>query len=263
MNDLDLKAYLRRIEYAGPLQPTLPVLEALHLAHATHIPFESLDVLLGRPVRLDLASLQEKLVAGGRGGYCFEQNLLLAAALEAVGFEVKHLAARVRHRGDKPLARTHMLLLVRIGGADYIADAGFGGEGLLLPVPFRAGTECRHYAWTYRVVEEQAGQWLLQSRRGPGWANLYSFGLEPQTLPDYEMANHYTATHPDSPFVRTLIVQLPTPEARHSLRSLELSIDRGEGRIERRVLAGDDALRDTLAALFGLRFPPGTRFDHR
>ena len=263
MSEFDLQAYLRRIGYAGPLDPTLAVLERLHLAHATHIPFESLDVLLGRPIRLDLAGLQEKLVAGGRGGYCFEQNLLLAAALREAGFEVRQLAARVRHRGDKPLPRTHMLLLVRIEGADYIADVGFGGEGLLLPVPFRAAAECRHYAWTYRVVEESPGQWLVQSLRASEWANLYSFTLEPQTREDYEMANHYTATHPDSPFVRTLIVQLPTPAARYALRDRELTVDRGGGRIERRTLAGDDEVLAALAATFGLHFPPGTRFERR
>jgi N-hydroxyarylamine O-acetyltransferase len=263
MSDLDLDAYLKRIEYAGPREPTLAALEAIHLAHATHIPFESVDVLLGRPIRLDLASLQAKLVAGGRGGYCFEQNLLLAAALRDLGFDVTLLGARVRHRGDKPLPRTHMLLLVRIAGADYIADVGFGGEGLLLPVPFRTGSEFRHYAWTYRLLEEQAGQWLLQSRRDPGWGSLYSFTLEPQTPEDCEMANHYTATHPHSPFVRTLIVQLPTPGARHVLRDRELTVDRGGGRIERRLIEGDPELLETLAVTFGLRFPPGTRFDRR
>ena len=263
MSELDLDAYLKRINYPGPLEPTLPTLEALHLAHATHIPFESLDVLLGRPIRLDLASLQEKLVAGGRGGYCFEQNLLLDAALRELGFDVRQLAARVRHRGDKPLPRTHMLLLVRIADADYIADVGFGGEGLLLPVPFRPGAECRHYAWTYRVVEERPGQWLVQSLRGADWANLYSFTLEPQTREDYEMANHYTATHPDSPFVRMLIVQLPTPAVRHALRDRELIADHGGGRIERRTLAGDEERIAVLAGTFGLRFPPGTRFERR
>jgi N-hydroxyarylamine O-acetyltransferase len=273
MSDLDLKAYLRRIGYAGPLEPTLAVLEAIHLAHATHIAFESLDVLLKRPIRLDLAGIQEKLVKGARGGYCFEQNLLLAAALTGLGFDVTPLGARVRHRGDKPLPRTHMLLMVRIEGADYIADVGFGGEGLLLPVPFRTGAEYRHYAWTYRLVEERGDtapgrregsvQWLLQSRREPGWGNLYSFTLEPQTLEDYEMANHYTATHPDSPFVRTLIVQLPTPGARHILRDRELTIDRGGGRLERRRIEGDDELIEVLAVTFGLRFAPGTRFDRR
>src|SRR5687767_5190598 len=263
MSDLDLKAYLRRIGYEGPVEPTLAVLEAIHLAHATHIVFESLDVWLKRPIRLDLAGIQEKLVRGGRGGYCFEQNLLLAAALRDLGFAVTQLGARVRHRGDKPLPRTHMLLMARIDGADYIADVGFGGEGLLLPVPFRTGAEFRHYAWTYRLVEERPGQWLLQSRREPGWGNLYSFTLEPQTLEDYEMANHYTATHPDSPFVRTLIVQLPTPVARHVLRDRELMVDRGGGRIERRRIEGDGELLEVLGETFGLRFPPGTRFDRR
>jgi N-hydroxyarylamine O-acetyltransferase len=155
-------------------------------------------------------------------------------------------------------------LLVRTDGADFIADVGFGGEGLLLPVPFKTGCEFRHYAWTYRLVEEEPGQWLLQSlRTTDAWANLYSFTLEPQTLADFEMANHYTATHPASPFVRTLIVQLPTPEARHVLRNRELVVDRGGGQVTRRMLGDDDELREVLAETFGLRFPAGTRFDYR
>jgi len=262
MNDLDLDAYLERIGYAGPLEPTAPILEALHLAHATHIPFENADILLGRAVRLDLAGLQAKLVAGGRGGYCFEQNLLFAAVLERLGFGVTPLAARVRHRGDRVLPRTHMTLLVRIGNAEWVADVGFGGEGLLLPVPFGAGGEVRHFAWTYRIVEEAAGQWLLQSRRDSGWANLYSFTLDPQAPADYEMANYYTSTHPDSPFVRTLIAQLPTTEARFLLRDRELTTDRG-GSVEQRVIVDDEDRLSVLADTFGLRFPAGTRFTRR
>jgi len=96
---IDLAAYLRRVEYEGPLEPTAEVLRALHLAHATHIPFENLDILLGEPIRLDLASLQAKLVGANRGGYCFEQNALFAAVLEEVGFAVTRLAARVRCGG--------------------------------------------------------------------------------------------------------------------------------------------------------------------
>src|SRR5262249_24611720 len=93
---LDLDAYLARVGYTGDRAPSLAVLDALHLAHATHVPFENLGILLGRPVLLDLESLQAKLVRGRRGGYCFEQNALLAAALEALGFAVTRLAARVR-----------------------------------------------------------------------------------------------------------------------------------------------------------------------
>lgn len=261
MSALDLDAYLKRVGYAGPREANRAVLEALHLAHATRIPFENLDILLGRPVRLDLAGLQEKLVAGGRGGYCYEQNLLLAAALEQSGFNVTRLAARVRYRTERILPRLHMLLLVVVDGERLIADVGFGLEGLLLPVPFEAGRESRQFAWTYRVIEE-AGEWVLQSLRDRSWTPLYSFSLEPQAPADYELANYYSSTHPDSRFTRTLVVQLPAPAARVALRNLELITDRGDS-VTTRMLAGDDELLTVLAGTFGLRFPPGTRFKYR
>ena len=261
MSDLDLDAYLKRVGYTGAREPSRDALDALHLAHATRIPFENLDILLGRPVGLDLRSLQEKLVAGGRGGYCYEQNLLLAAALEAMGYRVRRLAARVRYRTDRILPRLHMLLLVEVDGARLIADAGFGLEGLLRPVPFEAGRESRQFAWTYRVVEVD-GEWMLQSLRSGAWTNLYSFTLEPQTLADYELANFYSSVHPDSRFTRTLVVQLPGPEARLALRNLELITDRGAD-VSTRMLKGDEELLAVLAGTFGLRFPAGTRFKYR
>src|SRR5678815_5641474 len=107
---MQLDAYLQRIGYAGDLRSSARVLEALHLAHATHIPFENLDILRGLPIRLDLDSLQRKLVDGRRGGYCYEHNLLFAAVLEEIGFSVTRLAARVRYRTTSVLPRTHMLL---------------------------------------------------------------------------------------------------------------------------------------------------------
>ena len=258
---LDLEAYLGRIGYSGRLQPVRAVLEAIHLAHATHIPFENLDILLKRPIRLDLASLQAKLVTGGRGGYCFEQNLLFSAVLQRLGFSVTQLAARVLYRSRRKLPRTHILLRVDVDGATWLADVGFGLEGLLLPVPFGSGREARQFAWTYRAVEAD-GEWILQSLRNDSWMNLYSFTLEPCLAVDFEPANHYTATHPDSRFVRTLTVQLPTPEVRYLLRNRELVLDRG-GTVTRRVLADDDELLAVLAEVFGLRFPAGTRFGYR
>jgi len=261
LDALDLEAYLGRIGYSGRLQPVPAVLEAIHLAHATHIPFENLDILLKRPIRLDLASLQAKLVTGGRGGYCFEHNLLFSAVLQRLGFSVRQLAARVLYGSRRKLPRTHILLLVDVEGATWLADVGFGLEGLLLPVPFGSSREAHQFAWTYRAVEA-GGEWILQSLRDDSWTDLYSFSLEPYLAVDFEPANHYTATHPDSRFVRTLTAQLPTPEVRYLLRNRELVLDHGK-EVTRRVLADDDELLAVLAETFGLRFPAGTRFSYR
>jgi N-hydroxyarylamine O-acetyltransferase len=258
---IDLKSCLHRIGYSGPLEPSQSVLEALHLAHATHIPFENLDILLGLPISLDLDRVQAKLVTGRRGGYCFEQNLLFAAVLTELGFSVKQLAARVRYRTKLVLPRTHMLLLVTVEGKTWIADVGFGAEGLLLPVPLVAGQPVRHYAWTYRIVEE-AGHWVLQSLHSGGWIDLYTFTVEGQHLADYQMANYYTSTHPDSRFVQTLTVQLPTPSSRKFLHNREFTEDFGTT-VTRRMLSDDDELLNLLADTFGLFFPAGTRFRYR
>jgi N-hydroxyarylamine O-acetyltransferase len=253
-----LQRYLDRIGYVGAVDPTPAVLRGLHLAHATRIPFENLDILLGRPIRLDLASLQSKLVDGRRGGYCFEHNLLFAAVLRTLGFRLTPLAARVRYRATAVLPRTHMLLLVHCADTDWIADTGFGGEGLLQPVAFAPMRETRQYAWTYRVGGA-SGERTLQSRHGADWVDLYSFTLEPQLLADYELANYYMSTHPDSRFTRTLTVQLPGTRMRAVLRGMEMTED--DGHHVKTTILSDEAQRlEVLAGRFGLHFPPGTRF---
>jgi N-hydroxyarylamine O-acetyltransferase len=257
---LDLAAYLARVGLSAAPAPTAAGLAELHLAHATHIPFENLDVLLGKPIRLDLASLQRKLVRDRRGGYCFEQNLLFAAVLEAVGFRVTRLAARVRYRATRVLARTHMLLAVDLADGRWVADVGFGGSGPLLPLRLVAGAEQPQFHWAYRLVEE-GNAWVLQNRQHDGWQDFYVFTTERQEVVDYEVASYYVSTHPDSAFTRTLAAQLPTPEARHILRNRELTTERGTGTETREVR--DDELLDILSRLFGLHMPPGTTFPNR
>jgi reactive intermediate/imine deaminase len=126
----DLAAYFKRIGYSHSAKnATLEMLQALHLHHAQAIAFEDLDPLSGRPVKLDLPSLEQKLVKEGRGGYCFEQNILFSHVLRALGFDVQGLAARVTWNApeDAIRMRSHMLLLIRLAGEPYIADVGFGG----------------------------------------------------------------------------------------------------------------------------------------
>jgi len=258
---IDLKAYAERIDYRGDFAPTLDTLRAVHLAHATHIPFENLDVLLGRPIRLDLESIIAKLIHAGRGGYCFEQNALLAVVLETAGFRVKRLAARVRMGAAEVRPRSHMLLLIEAEGERWLADAGFGGEGLLLPVALKPGQVERHFDWQYRVVMDD-GLNVLQSLRPEGWFDLYSFTLEQQYPVDYEVSNHFTSTFPQSPFVTRLVVQRPGENVRLTLVNRQLTERRCDGSSET-TLPDDEALLETLAERFGLRFPAGTRFPYR
>ena len=141
---MDLGAYFTRIGFNGARAPTLATLRALHLAHAQSIAFENLNPLLGWRVALDLASLEEKLVRSRRGGYCYEQNALLAAALRELGFSVTGLAARVLWNvaEDAIRMRSHMLLKVDIDGEPHIADVGFGGLSLTGPLRLAIDVGC-------------------------------------------------------------------------------------------------------------------------
>jgi N-hydroxyarylamine O-acetyltransferase len=254
-----LAAYLERIGFNGDREPTLATLQALHLAHVTSIPFENIDIQLGLPVHLDLASLGAKLVQARRGGYCFEHNTLFAAALEALGFPVARLAGRVGPRGRRTRSLTHMLLAVQANDARWLADVGFGGNGLLLPLPLDPGPPVQQYRWRFRI-EAEGPLRVLQALDSGEWLDLYSFTLEERYPIDYVVANHYTSTHPDSIFVRTLTVQLPGPAMRLILRNRELIESYPDREADRTAIEDDAALLHLLAERFAIELPAGTRF---
>jgi N-hydroxyarylamine O-acetyltransferase len=261
LSAFDRDAYLARIGYDGSLEPSVETLRALHFAHASAIPFENLDVMLGRTISLDLDHLQAKLVTARRGGYCFEQNALFAAALESLGFEVVRLAARVRMGATVIRPRTHMLLEVRSGREPWLADVGFGASGPLYPIRLREREEAGQGAWTFRVRFENP-EFVLESKESDGWLDLYAFTREPQHPVDYETGNHYTSTYPHSPFVQNLIVQKGGLESRLILRNRELTEwtqhEKNTSQVE-----DEEAVIALLAGRFGLHFPPETRFPIR
>lgn len=201
---LDLDAYLERIGRAGGRRNDITPAE-LHRAHTAAIPFENLDVILGRGVSVELEDVQEKLVGARRGGYCYEHGVLFGAVLERLGFRVDRLLARIGGEQERPRPRTHMVLVVGDGATRWLADVGFG-SGLLEPLLLRSGASAVQGAWTYQLEQSATGAWTLRERSGGEWIDLYNFREETQHFSDIVMSNHYTATWPDSPFVRQAVV---------------------------------------------------------
>jgi N-hydroxyarylamine O-acetyltransferase len=198
----DLDAYVERIGLSGR-----PGLAEVHRAHVASIPFENLDPHAGRPVSLEMQDVQRKLVAERRGGYCFEQNLLLKAALEALGARVETMLARVK-RGAPPgvvRPRGHLVLRVEDQGASWLADVGLGLGTLLEPLPFGPGGAHEQSGWRFRVVEDEH-EHVLQTESGSEWVDVYGFMPHPAPAIDIEVANWFTSAHPRSPFVTGLIV---------------------------------------------------------
>jgi N-hydroxyarylamine O-acetyltransferase len=250
--DFDLEGYLTRVGHAGGRGPTLAVLQAVIAAHTATIPFENIDVFTRRGVLLDTNALQRKMVQARRGGYCFEHNTLLRAALLALGFEVTGLMARVV-RGMNASAitqRTHMILRVDLPEGPYVADVGFGNLTPTAPLALAAQEhETPHERYRLRPLGDE---WLLQARLGQEWANVYRFALQPQYEIDYEVGNWFTSTRPGSLFVENLIVARPGKACRLTLFNRHLAVRHLDGRTERREVRDAEDYRTMLAAAFGL-----------
>ena len=253
MTAIDLDAYLDRIGCTGPRTGDLDTLAAVHRAHALSITFENLDPWLGRPVALDLGTLQRKLVAGGRGGFCYEHNLLLGAALRGLGFVVTDLAARV-HWNVAPgvvRPRTHMLLRVDLGGERFIVDAGFGGRTLTAPLRLDIDRPQVTPHGVFHLLCHD-GVFRLDADVAGTWKPMYAFDLQAQVLPDYELTSWYLCRHPESLFRLLLVAARPVADGRWTLRDRLLSFHAHDGSIASTTLDSADALRDALVTRFGI-----------
>jgi N-hydroxyarylamine O-acetyltransferase len=261
--DFDIDSYFRRIGYSGSAAPSLETLAAIHRCHAEALAFENLNPLLGLPVLLDTQSLQQKLLRQGRGGYCYEQNLLACSALKSLGFRVAGLAARVVYGIPEgvTLPRTHMLLRVEVGNTTYVADVGFGGLTLTGPLRLEPEVEQSTPHEPFRLLQD-GDDWQMQAKVAGSWKALYHFTLQEQTFPDYEVANWYVSTHPRSLFVNNLIAARPDRDRRCALLNNEFVVHFLDGRTERQVLSSVAELRDALEGPFRIALPDTPKLDN-
>ncbi len=252
-----LDAYMARIGYSGPVKASDSVLEAVQRAQLATIPFENFDILLGRGVSLEAAALCQKLIHSRRGGYCFELNTLFLMALEAMGFEVRPLLARV-HLSGQPSGRTHELLLVTLHGRQWIADAGFGGPALRAPMPLELDTPRSQDGRRYRLVDAGPFGSLLQTSKDDQWRDLYSFELSHVGAADIVLGNHFTSTHPSSYFTFSRVAALHTPSGRTTLLDRTLRRVAGDDEQTEELPEGESFI-DALDRHFGIEL--GVAYD--
>jgi N-hydroxyarylamine O-acetyltransferase len=247
---MDIRAYLDRVGYHGPLAPTAETLRALHCQHMLTVPFENLDIGLGREIVLDPERFVEKIVRRHRGGFCYELNGAFAALLTAAGFRVTLLSARVA--SDKGIASKefdHLTLRVDLE-EPWLADVGFG-DNFLEPLRLASGIEQKDAARSFRFVDA-GDRWRLERREHDGpWRLQYDFSLRPRRLAEFAGMCHYHQTSPDSHFTRNRVCSLATPDGRITLSGMRLITTSNGGR-EEQVLATEADWRSALRDRFGI-----------
>ena len=254
---LDLDAYLKRVGYSGPAEPSEATLAGLYRAHLAAIRFENLDVFLRGSVDVSLESIQDKIVYRGRGGYCYEHAQLFGAVLERLGFGVERLLARVGPDGGPARPRTHLTLRVRADGGVWLADPGFGSSP---PAPlhlrrYRSGGPQEVDGWIYEIVpDEEHGEdvWKLREYQAGQWVTLHRWTDAKVQPVDVVLSNHYTSTHPDSWFTWQPVIVRRDPDAIISLLGRGYTVNRPGKEKERRELT-DAEFAAALTGEFDLK----------
>lgn len=257
---MNLDAYFARIGYTGAASCTLDTLNRLALAHVSSIPFENLDVLLNRPILLDDAAVDDKLITRQRGGYCFEQNTLMLRVLQTLGYTVEPISARVRYQRPREFTppRTHVFLKVTLDGETWFVDVGVGAMSPTCALRFVLDAEQATPHEPRRFIRED-GRYFHQAKLGDTWVDIAEFTMEAMPAIDREVANWFTSAHPQSHFKSRLMAARATADGRVSILNREFTLRRGAV-AQTTVIESQAHLLQLLEAHFGLVFAPDTRF---
>ncbi|WP_223457035.1 MULTISPECIES: arylamine N-acetyltransferase family protein [unclassified Pseudomonas] len=252
----DRALYLQRLGFDAPPAPTLETLRQLQLRHTGVFPFENLTTLSGEPVLIDLPSIEQKVLHDGRGGYCYELNNLFLALLQALGFDARAISGRVVMGQPEGAwtARTHRLSLVIIDDVRYITDVGFGGMVPTAPLLLDSRAEQLTPHEPYRIDLHVDG-FTLRANVAGEWRAMYIFDLQRQEDIDFAVGNWYVSTHPESSFVKQLMVARTGEGWRRTLNNGNFAIHRIGQDSERREVTDVQELIGLLGSEFGIRVP--------
>jgi len=254
---MEVDAYLKRIGYRGPLEPGIETLRQLHRAHMLAVPFENLDIPLGRPIVLSPPMFYDKIVRRKRGGFCYELNGLFAWLLEQLGYVVVILSARVFDGEQSGPEFDHLVLLIKTDER-LIADVGYG-DSFLEPLRLDVREEQKQQDCAYRLTESGSAK-VLQRRLGSDWEPQYIFSLIPRRLDEFSAMCHFQQTSPDSIFTRKTVCSLATPDGRVTLSNSRFIVTTG-GRREEREVVDPEEYRELLKVRFGIEFGEDLRID--
>ncbi|MGN7866270.1 arylamine N-acetyltransferase family protein [Chryseobacterium sp. 22458] len=253
MNELKLEQYLERIHYSGDLAMDMDTLKKIHQLHPKHIPFENIDPYTGTVPSLNADDVFQKLVVHGRGGYCYEQNLLLSEVLKYIGFPVQLQLGRVvwKREENSIAAKTHLLLIVDFEGKKHLVDCGFGTATLTAPLVLNDEGPQQTPNGLFKISkkEEEYVLWTLREE----WFPVYRFALEQVEPIDLEIANWYLATLPESGFKKNLVLSKVDENARYTYTDHVLNIRSNEGLKESVSIDNNLQLFEILKNTFGLR----------
>lgn len=246
-----LDAYLDRIGYSAPVRADRQTLFGLHRAHLLAIPYENLDIHLGRTLTLDVDAIFDKIVTRRRGGWCYEMNGLFAWALREIGFDVSLLAGTVGRRSSGASAEGNHLLMSVTLDQPYLADVGFG-NGFLDPLPLVAGRYNQADFLRPFELRQADGRWELVGD-GVGGGG-FDFTLEPAVMTQFASQCHHLQTSPESGFVRITVCHRFGQDAISSLRGAVLQQTTAQGTTSTTFDQAAD-YRRALEDIFGLRLP--------
>jgi N-hydroxyarylamine O-acetyltransferase len=260
----DSVTYLKRLGFTAEPPPTLETLATLQVRHTSLFPFETLANFLHMPVPIDLPSLEHKLLHQGRGGYCYELNILFLALLRHLGFDSRPLTARVLLQAVPGIApaRTHFLILITLDGIPYITDVGFGGMVPTGPLRLDSLDEQATPHEPFRLSRKQ-DQYILQALVAGNWRELYQFDLQEQNDIDFVVGNWFISTHPESPFLDQLIAARTGPGLRKTLNNTSFAIHRSGRASERIQLKDADSIIRVLHDDLGISVPQYVDFPER